>query len=397
MRMWVASTVAWSGACTRSLGGLVELADLYLAGFIWTSKPASGSRGTRLTAAVRPSDPGRHTRDGIRRMADSDAPVLEMLWETHDPHRALEGRFGFSDGESASRWVAATLEEHWGVRIHSCERIVISAHNALAWVGTPSGRMLAKWSVVPERFPRLLEIARLTRWLDSQGLPVAAPVPARDGGLQVEVDDVSMGLQREIEGNLLNTADPGQVRAAGAVLARLQDALAAYPDADRIATLAGPSAPLAARVTDWLDSGAEHVPATARDSLRRMVTDAPAVRLPAQLLHHDFRSANVLCTGAEVAAVIDFEEARRGHRVAELARSSVMLGTRFRNWGPVPAEVRAGFLAGYQSVRRLTPVEAGWWDILVLWYALAMVPPGDDPTGWGPSALSHLAELAPKV
>jgi homoserine kinase type II len=330
-------------------------------------------------------------------MAESHAPVLEMLWEAHDPHRALNARFGFSDGESAGRWVAATLEQHWGVRIHSCERIVISGHNAIAWVGTPPGRMLAKWSVVPERFPRLLEMARLTRWLDRQGLPVSAPVPARDGRPQVEIDGVSMCLQHEIEGDLLDTADPDQVRAAGATLARLQNALSAYPDAERVASLAGPSQPLAARVTDWLDSGSDHVPATARDALRGLVADAPPDQLPTQLVHHDFRSANVLCAGAEVAAVIDFEEARLDHRVVELTRSAVLLGTRFRNWGPVSSEVRAGFLAGYQSVSRLTPVEEGWWDILLLWHTLAMVPPGDDPTGWGPSALSHLAELATRV
>jgi homoserine kinase type II len=326
-------------------------------------------------------------------MAESHAPVLEMLWEAHDPRRALDGRFGFGDGESAGRWVAAVLDECWGVRIHSCERIVMSDHNALAWVGTPSGRLLAKWSVVAERFPRLLEMARLTRWLDGRGLPVSAPVPALDGRLQVEVDGVSMCLQREIEADLLDTADPDQVRAAGAVLARLQDALAAYPDADRVAALAGPPQPLTTRITSWLDSGAGHVPATARDALRGLLAGAPPDRLPTQLGHHDFRSANVLCAGARVAAVIDFEEARFDHRIVELTRSAVLLGTRFRNWGPVPAEVRAGFLAGYQSVRRLTPVEAGWWDILLLWHALAIMPPGDDPTGWGPSALSHLAQL----
>ena len=102
-----------------------------------------------------------------------------------------------------------------------------------------------------------------------------------------------------------------------------------------------------------------------------------------------------MCAGPEIAAVIDFEEARLGYRVDGLARSAVMLGTRFRDWGPVSAEVRETFCAGYQSVRRLTPVEAHWWDVLVLWYALALVPPGDDPTGWGPSALSHLAERVP--
>lgn len=148
------------------------------------------------------------------------------------------------------------------------------------------------------------------------------------------------------------------------------------------------------RITGWL-AGAEHVPATVRDTLSRLVADAPSDRLPTQLGHHDFRSANILCAGAEVVAVIDFEETRLDHRVVELARSAVMLGTRFRNWGPVSAEVRAGFLAGYQSVRRLTPAEAGWWDILVLWQALAIAPRGDDPTGWWPSALSHLAQLAP--
>ena len=105
---------------------------------------------------------------------------------------------------------------------------MISDYNALGWVGTPSGRMLAKWSVLPLRFPHLLEMAKLTRWLYGQGLPVSAPVPARDGRLQIEVDGVSIGLQREVEGDLLDTSDPGQVREAGAVLARLLDAMAAY-------------------------------------------------------------------------------------------------------------------------------------------------------------------------
>lgn len=314
-----------------------------------------------------------------------------MLWEPHDPLTALDGRFGFSDEKSAADWVAATLDEHWGVRIRACERIVISDYNALAWLDTSSGRLLAKWSVVTAFFPRLAALARLTHWLDGQGLPVSVPVPARDGRLQVEADGASMSLQREIEADLLDTTDPDQVRAAGAVLARLQDALAAYPEPDQVATLQGPSAPLHARITNWLDTSAEHLPATARDTLRRLLPDAPPDALPTQLVHNDFRSANVLCTGAEVAAVIDFEETTFDHRVVELARSAILLGTRFHDWGPVSAEVHAAFLAGYESVRPLSQVEAGWWDVLLRWYALAMVPPGDDPTGWGPAALTCLA------
>jgi hypothetical protein len=95
-----------------------------------------------------------------------------------------------------------------------------------------------------------------------------------------------MCLQHEIVGDLLDTADRDQVRAAGAVPARLQDALAAYPDADRVAVV---SVPLTARVTGWLDAGAGHLPATARDALRGLLADAPPDLLPTQLVHHDFR------------------------------------------------------------------------------------------------------------
>lgn len=56
-------------------------------------------------------------------MVESQVPVLEMLWEAQDPHHALDERFGFSDGQAAGRWVADTLNEHWGVPIDSCERI----------------------------------------------------------------------------------------------------------------------------------------------------------------------------------------------------------------------------------------------------------------------------------
>jgi homoserine kinase type II len=170
----------------------------------------------------------------------------------------------------------------------------------------------------------------------------------------------------------------------------LQDALAAYPYADRIPVLDGASRPLAARVTGWLDSRAGHLPMAARDALRGLLADAPPDLPARQLVHFDFRSANVLCARGEVVAILDIEDARHDHRLVELAHSAVVLGTRYHNWGPVPAEVHTAFFAGYESVSPLTPAEAAWLDILLLWQGLTMVPPGDDPTGWGPAALSRL-------
>ena len=320
----------------------------------------------------------------------ADPPVLEMLWEPGDPLRALRERFGFGDGPAAGRWVAGTVDKHWGVTVDSCERIVMSDGNALAWAATPAGRLLAKWSVVPERFPRLAWTARLTSWLDGRGLPVSAPVPARDGRLQVEVDGVSIGVQREVAGDLLDTGNPLQVRAAGALLARLQDAVAAYPE-----TWPGPAAPLKPlpdRITGWLGARAGHLPEAARDSLRRRVAGAPYDGFSHQIVHFDFRSANILWAGGGIAAVLDFEEAQPEHRLVELARAAVLLGTRYHDWGPVPASVHAAFVAGYESECPLTAAEAEWLDILLLWQGLVMVPPGDDPAGWGPAALNGIAD-----
>src|SRR5687768_16347486 len=126
-----------------------------------------GRVGRRRTYVQKPLRVERHKRSprGLLflwhkgRVTNLRAPVLEMLWEPHDPLGALGERFGFGDEEAAVHWVAAQLNEHWGVRIHSCERIVLSDHNALAWVGTSSGRLLAKWSVVPWLFERLAELA----------------------------------------------------------------------------------------------------------------------------------------------------------------------------------------------------------------------------------------------
>lgn len=312
-----------------------------------------------------------------------------MLWEADEPADVLTPRFGFRHAAAAGRWVTATLADHWGVRVDFCERIVMSDRNALAWVGSPDGPMIAKWSVAPERFPRLAAMARLTVWLDDQGLPVSAPVATQDGRHQIEVDGVSLCLQREVAGHLLDPTHEDEVRAAGAVLARLHGSLATYPDAHLVPGLGTRTTTLTTEVTGWLDRVPDHVPSAARDSLRQLVAAAPDKPLPLQLVHGDFRSANVLWAGSQVTAVIDFEESRL-LRVVELARSAVLLGTRFRDWGPVSSQVRRQFLDGYQSVSHLGTVESAWWDPLVAWHLLAMVPASEDPTGWGAAALSQL-------
>lgn len=312
--------------------------------------------------------------------------TLELLWERGDAARVLRDRFGFTDAAAADDWVVRTLERRWGVRVDACERIVMSDHNALAWVSTAEGRMLLKWSIAPEGFERLAFAADLTAWLGERGLPVSAPVPTLDGRLQVEHDEVSTGLQRVIDGTLLDVRDPAQVHAAGATLARIHDALRNSPDRARAAGVRPPPTPLLQQIAGWLDGATTHVPDRARVALRRLLTAAPSDDLPVQIVHGDYRAANVLCADSDVVAVIDFEDLRLDHRIVELARSAVLLGTLFHDWGPVPEAVHRQLLDGYRSVRALTADELAWWDVLVLWNTMLFIPPEDDPTGWGDAA-----------
>ena len=249
-----------------------------------------------------------------------ELPKISMLWESADPGAALIERFGFASAAEAMDWVTGVLAEHWGLRVDACERLVISDANCLAWLVVDSSRMIAKWSMRPRVFARLAAIARLTVWLGERGIPVSMPQAARDGRVQVEVDGFSLGLQRVVDGELLDVTDPVQVRAAGEMLARMHAAMADYPE--------------------------------------RIPTDEPPT-LGAQLVGNDFRSANIIWSGGKITAVLDLEETTYRRRVDDLAQAAVLLGTRYHHWRPTPADVRRAFVAAYDSVLPLTEDDAG--------------------------------------
>lgn len=244
-------------------------------------------------------------------------PQLSMLWESVDPGEALTQRFGFADTVSAAGCVGDTLWDTWAIPVDDCVRLVISDRNLLAWITAGDRRLIAKWSVAPKRFQHLADTATLLMWLHDKGIPVAAPVPARDGHLRVELGNVSLGVFPVIDGDLLDVRDPAQVAEAGRMLATLHDAMAAYPH--RIG--GGPSA---------------------RDE---------------QLVHNDFRSANILHDGTGITAVLDFEEVIYRSRVSDLAKATTMLGTRYHNWRATSPLVREAFVGAYCDQAPLTNAE----------------------------------------
>ncbi len=245
------------------------------------------------------------------------APLLSMLWESADPADALTERFGFADAVSAVGWMSDALWDTWAITVEDCDRLVISGRNLLAWITTDDRRLIAKWSVSPSLFQRLADTATLTMWLHTRGIPVAAPIPARDGRLRVELNNVSLGVHPVIDGDLLDVDDPAQVTEAGHMLATLHETLAAYPH--RI------------------------------DGARSTRHD--------QLVQNDFRSANILHDSTSITAVLDFETATYRTRVADLAQATILLGTRYHNWGPTSPLVREAFIDAYRDQTPLTSAE----------------------------------------
>ena len=84
---------------------------------------------------------------------------------------------------------------------------------------------------------------------------------------------------------------------------------------------------LPGRVDAWLAAHGDKVPADLALSLRGRMGGTPLIDRPLQLVHNDYRSANVICEGGRVGALLDFEEAGMDHAVVDLARAAVRLGT----------------------------------------------------------------------
>ncbi|SDO62404.1 Phosphotransferase enzyme family protein [Klenkia soli] len=310
-------------------------------------------------------------------------PVVSMLWERTDAPTALRRRFGFPDGATAAAHLQAALGRHWGLRATTCRRMTMSDQNLLAWMDTPAGRVVVKACAWAPLFDRLGVIGEVVTALGDQGLPVAAPVRSTAGAARALLDGpvpLSVAVLPEVDGELLDSTDPGAVRATGEVLARVHRAMAGL-DLE-LPPLAGGGAvhPFAAPEAATARTRGRAPGAAAR--LDALLRDLPELDVPAALVHGDVRGANVLVSGGRVSALLDHDSLVVGHRVQDLAAAAVKLATRFHDWDPPPPGSRDQLLDGYRSVAALTAAEEHWLEVCVLAEGLGQIPAGPDPAGW---------------
>jgi homoserine kinase type II len=301
---------------------------------------------------------------------------LSMLWEPVEPEVALRERFGFDGLGTVAEWVSTVLQETWGITVVGCSRMVISDHNAIVWVDSNRGDLVVKWSRARERFTSLDAATRMLRPLARRGIPVPSPIATPDGLDRVTLEGPSGALSvtvlPELTGDWLDVEDHTAVRSAGACLAELHQALGAgHPDVLPGSARAG----LKGRIDDWLATGDRGFAPEASRRLKELLAGSPELDDEPQLVHNDFRAANILTRDSKIVGVLDFDDMVVEHRVNDL-------GTRFTRWRPTPIAVRRTLRAGYESVRPLGPAEARWFEILVLWQGLQAIPGENDPAGW---------------
>jgi len=264
--------------------------------------------------------------------------------------------------------------------------------NAIAWVGTGQGTLIAKWSRARHQFPRLAATADLIHRLHQQGIPVPSTVSSIDGEHRVIIDSGSQALsttvQQWVDGDHLDTSASTTVLEAGACLAQLHHAMSNHADGRLMPKQGDLDLDLRQRIERWLDSEDPGATPQASARLRAQIAALPPLDAQPQLVHNDYRGSNILIARSRVVAVLDFDEAGLNYCMYDLANAAVLLNTRFTNWQPTSRAAREALVAGYRSVQPLTESQQLWLEALVLWRGITAVPPGDDPAGWAEAVAS---------
>lgn len=248
-----------------------------------------------------------------------------------------------------------TLGAAYGLDIHSAS-VLVGGYDewASSWLlDTDAGALVVRLdrSLAPETAGWLGGVIdRAAR----AGVPCHAPLPAREEAIPVTADGVTVTVTPYETGVNLDRDDPAQVESAGAVLGRLHGALRGTTE-DR----PSPS-PWAACLWPG-DSDPSELRDPALDEWHDAFVSSAGTSFASGVVHGDFWAGNLLWSGGEIAAVIDWSEARVDALSRELAWATWEFG--HDDARLLDVDRARTFLRGYREVTG--PWEPGLREALI--------------------------------
>jgi homoserine kinase type II len=204
----------------------------------------------------------------------------------------------------------------------------------------------------------------LLQWLAGRKLSFGVPVPiaSRTGETLLDTQEGLVSLALRLPGNRVERGDPIQVQAMGFALGELHAQLVSCPMSARPDTslmgelqhahplLHEPLALTPQRLNLAPTAATEYLLGWWREEIIEVERASREfyARLPRQVIHHDFIPNNVLTSGEQVTAILDFEFATYDLRVLDIA---IALRNMLRPWENA---------AYWQTVDRFCRGYRGW-------------------------------------
>lgn len=193
--------------------------------------------------------------------------------------------------------------------------------------------------------------------LSEAGLPCAAPIHRRDGGVLGELNGRPASLVSRLGGSGIVVPNSLQVAQLGAVLGQMHLALADFPVQRQ-----------SDRGLDWMQQAADQVLASLPSEEQQLLSDELRAQhdaawntLPRGVIHADLFRDNALFDEERLTGLIDFYYACDGAWIYDLAVS-------FNDWvlnagHPAHGSVAKALLQAYQQARPPLSEERALWNM----------------------------------